>query len=639
VNFIKRINNDPNYLLVTAFIAIIIFFLIFTSVVNAHSSMEKTLPTSGEILETSPSTIELWFQDEVEVSSNSITLTNKEGVEFPLWTPRIDAKDRRHITVLIEEELPPGYYTVDIRVLALDGDPLRESYQFVVEKPQFEVEEMWRLLKMEKSNPGDGTIVQSSPKQIDLWFTQPAELSAFGLFNDHQEVIPTKEPYTDPKNPEHYVIELEEDLSTGTYTIKWFATIGGKSRLGTIYFAVNEVSSIVSPKGMVKGQPFSSIGLLNVSKWLVYLGLLILFGGAWFYQTIAKQKGNIERWRKVSLFLYGLSISGLLLLLFQRWSQSSQMPFAEFISLPFVWIPMLQIILLSAGYWLTKGKFQLLLFALTVFLWAFTGHAAQPRYGGSLGIGIDALHLFGVSVWMGGLLALLIMTPKENPLIWLKETGKSYSKWALVSIMVIILTGIWMTINYVPTFTFESLFNSEWGKMIWIKAVLLLGIIFLGYLQRRFLQRLSEKLLSLFSIRSRTELVIGVLILFAAAILVNLSPTEAEQGVYPEKLVQEGIEASIQIEPFKVGANDVTIHFKNNPKFERVHVKFAMPPQWKVENTAFNLGDGTYRLTGNFLHTGGAMYMEVEAITTKGEKFVFPFRVQIPGKIPEWVNY
>jgi copper transport protein len=638
VSFIKRINHHPNYLLVTGFLIIAMLFLISTSSVYAHSSIQKTIPNSGELLKTSPSTIELWFQDEVEVSSNSITLSNREGEEIQLWSPQIDTEDRRHISVLIEEELPPGYYTVDIRVLALDGDPLGESYQFAVEKPQLEEEEMWRLLKLEKSFPEDGTIVKSSPEQIDLWFTQPAQLSAFGLFDDHQRVVSTIEPHVDPSNPKHYRIEMKETLPPGTYTINWYARIGGKEKNGIIYFAVDEVSSIVPPKGIKMEQSLSEIGMLDVSKWLIYLGLLTLFGGTWFSQMIVKQKGNNERWRKVSFILYGLSIAGLLLLLFQRWNDSFQISYLEFISLPFIWIPILQILLLSVGYWLTKRKVQLIIFALTVSLWAFTGHAALPRYGGSIGVGIDALHLFGISIWMGGLFALLIMTPKENSLSWLKEAGKAYSKWALISIFIIIFTGIWMTVNYVPTFTFESLFNSEWGKMLWIKVVLLLGIIALGFLQHNSLKRLSTKLMGYFLIRSRIELIIGVFILFAAAILVNLSPTEAEQGIYPKVLVQEGVKASVEIEPFKTGVNDIIIHFEDNPKFERVHVKFAMPPQWKVEHTAFDLGKGNYKLTGNFLHTAGAMYMEVEAITSDGGEFVFPFRVQIPGKIPEWVN-
>jgi copper transport protein len=637
VNFIKRINNHSIFLLTLNLFMIITFFFVSTSVVYAHSSLEKTLPESGEILETSPSSIELWFQNEVVVTPNSITLTNKEGEEFPLWTPQIDTKDRRHISVVLDEVLPPGYYTVRIRVSAIDGDPLRESYQFVVEKSQFEKDELWRILYLDKSNPEDGTIVAGSPKQIDLWFNRPANISTFGLFDDHQRVVKTKQPLMDPENPKHYTIELEKELSSGTYTISWYASIGGKEKNGVIYFAVNEMTSIIPPQGTVKKQTFSKVNLLDVSKWLVYLGLLTLVGGTWFNQWIAKQGGNNERWKRVALFLYILSIGGLVLLLYQRWTTSFQASWLEFISLTYVWIPIVQIILLTTAYWFSKGKPQLLLFLVIVLMWSFTGHAAL--YGGILAIAINALHLLGVSVWMGGLLALLLMTPKESPMTWLMETGKSYSKWALLSIAYIIVTGVWMTVEYVPTFTVQSLFNSEWGKMLWLKIALVLGIIFLGYFQRQYVKRANEKLMSFFFLRSRVELVIGVLILIAAAILANLTPSEAEQGIYPKIVVKDGIEASVDIEPFTIGANDVTIRFKNNPTFERVHVKFAMPPQWKQENSAFDLGGGTYRLTGNFLHTGGAMYMEVLAVTADGQEFTFPFRVQIPGKAPESISY
>lgn len=248
---------------------------------------------------------------------------------------------------------------------------------------------------------------------------------------------------------------------------------------------------------------------------------------------------------------------------------------------------------------------------------------------------MDALHLFGVSFWIGGLLALLIMTPKEGRATWLKEAGRSYSKWAFVSLIIIIISGLWMTMSYVPSFTLESMLTSNWGKMIWLKVVLSLVIISLGYFQRRFLYRFAQNSVDPFFKRVRAELIVGGLILFAAALLITFSPSEAEQGVYPKELVQAGIEASVEITPFKVGLNDIIIRFPlQQEEFEQVRVTFSMPPQWKVENTAFPVGDGVYQLTGNFLHSAGTMYIDIEATTSTGKKVVFPFRVQVPGQMP-----
>jgi hypothetical protein len=162
----------------------------------------------------------------------------------------------------------------------------------------------------------------------------------------------------------------------------------------------------------------------------------------------------------------------------------SDLSFIEFISLQFAWIPLIQMLLLTVGYWFAAGKLRLLLITATVLLWPFaSGHSTYPRYGGYISIGLDMMHLLAVSVWMGGLLALIIMLPKENNSIWFTQAGTAYSKWAFWSMIVIILSGI-----------------------------------------------------------------------------------------------------------------------------ERVKVKFFMPPDWKKENTAFSLGNGAYKVTGNFLHAAGSTW-------------------------------
>jgi copper transport protein len=77
-----------------------------------------------------------------------------------------------------------------------------------------------------------------------------------------------------------------------------------------------------------------------------------------------------------------------------------------------------------------------------------------------------------------------------------------------------------------------------------------------------------------------------------------------------------------------------SLQFKNQPEFERVRVKFSMPPLlWRVENNAFYLGNGTYRLSGGFIHASGTMKMEVVALKPDGEKVVFPFQIVVPGEI------
>ncbi|WP_430102851.1 ATP-binding protein [Paenibacillus validus] len=81
-----------------------------------------------------------------------------------------------------------------------------------------------------------------------------------------------------------------------------------------------------------------------------------------------------------------------------------QMPLSEFLALQFVWIPILQIILLSTSTLLLRNKLQLVGLVVAVLIWPFsTGHSTYPRYGGYFAVGMDLVHLLAVSVWMGGL--------------------------------------------------------------------------------------------------------------------------------------------------------------------------------------------------------------------------------------------
>lgn len=93
-----------------------------------------------------------------------------------------------------------------------------------------------------------------------------------------------------------------------------------------------------------------------MAHWLTFIGLLTLFGGTWFSVTIAKGKGDHARWRKVSLWLYGLSIVGLVILLYGRRAQFSQLSWGELATLRFIWVPLLQIVLITLGRWAARGN-------------------------------------------------------------------------------------------------------------------------------------------------------------------------------------------------------------------------------------------------------------------------------------------
>ncbi|WP_372869475.1 copper resistance protein CopC [Planomicrobium okeanokoites] len=598
--------------------------------------MEETNPSEGERLTESPSTLEFWFQDPIVLHAESIQLKSPSRNGIELEDTRVDPDDKTHIISNLNEELPPGNYTVRISVIALDGDILEEKLNFEVvaqEKAQQQTS-----LEILRNYPEDGEITEGSPQKIDLWFNQPADITAIGVFDDRQQSISIKEPVMDPEDPNHVIVEFNEELPKGSYQVTWYARPEASENLSlpdtidVFYFAVDEFTAIQQPN---EGEPvgsawFASMGLKQTGYWFFFIGIMALFGLAFFHTVIHKEAASLKR-NPLSFFLLFFVFTGVLLVLVAQKSELDSLSFTQFLSLKFVWIPLVQIGLLLLGVFLTKAR--LLFFAAALLLIPFiTGHAAYPRYGGYFSMFMNALHLLAASIWIGGLLAMLTFSKKEEMKKFLRSTLPAFSNWAFISLAVIIVTGLYMTMKYVPSYTIESFWGSEWGKAIVLKMALTLAVLVIGFFQRRLIKRLTEKAVSKVLNRLRVEIIYAALLLLFASVLVVSTPGSAEQGVYPATIEKEDIELDVSFSPLKLGLNVLTMDFEGEP-IEDVEVMLSMPPNYQVNYKAFQVEEGVFKLTGNLLHAAGTMNMTVTAKKPDGEKVEFDFRVVIPGEM------
>ncbi len=614
-----------------AYAVIFLIVMIFPiQIVSAHSPIEKRVPEKDAVLQVSPVKVELFFEESVEIHRSSIIVRNVAKEEVQVGRPQLDPSDDRHILIDLKKNLSPGTYNVGVDVISIDGHGLKESYSFELKEPPKENKDI-PSFTLDRTFPEDGSILQESPKQIDLWFSKPTELSVFGLLNDKQQSLDTKKPYADPNDPKHFIIELSGTIKGGTYSLVSYAKTDDKEDYKIKYFAVKNVTSITGSASSSNDSIWKHIGLLQLAHWLSYIGMFLLIGSSWFRAIISAHNETNLKWKKISPYVYVFSGAAILFELILNKFQYSEVVIRDFITFNFIWIPIIQLILLTISYFVRWYRGKQILLILSLLCFALTGHSVAPPYGGMLGVVLDFLHLLAASIWVGGLFVLFFMAPKENTASWLKETTKVFSKWALWSIVVIGFTGVWMTLKYVPSFTFRSMLQSYWGEVVLAKIVLYVAIIGLGYWQRKLLLRWVEILVTGFRKLLRIELVIAAVLLLLAGFLVDLSPKEAEQGIYPTKQVQQGIEAKLMITPLQAGANDIDIGFVNAQDIKKVSVKFYSTNGWSTENSAFLLENGVFKLTGSFFHGAGTINMDVQAIKSNGDRVVFPYRIQVPG--------
>ncbi|WP_336788504.1 copper resistance protein CopC [Paenibacillus sp. MMO-177] len=605
--------------------------LIPVSTIDAHSQIVKRSPEVDEILAASPSIIDLYLEEPVGIHRSSIIVRNEKQSVMQLGKPRLDPNDNRHMTVDLKEKLPSGLYSVMIAVVALDGHSLKEKYNFEVKTKEDTDEQKFQRLKLDRTFPEDGTIVQASPDKIEVWYSETGELKLLGLLDDKEHSVITESPIADPDDPNHFTIHLKKNLPPGTYSIHSHLKIGDQSKYDIRYFAVQHFTAITGPTYKFGDSLWKHIQLQQLAHWIAYTAVLALFGVYFMGLKILKISGNQ---RFVINLLYGTAVAAFLLEFIANKMQYSEVVWIDFITFYFVQVLLVQIVLLLISYFIVWNRMKLLLLFLALLGLALTGHTAAPSYGGIWSVALDVIHLFSVSIWIGGLLTLTVMAPKENKTKWLKEKGKLFSKWALTSIVLIAATGILMTIRFVPSFSLNSLISSYWGEMLLAKAILLIVIIVIGIWQRRTLAKWAEGIGAIFRKWLWIELVIAALILLVAGVLVDLSPKDAEEGIYPQTKTVDGVQATVQITPLAASPSEISIRVGDPLDIERVRVKFSTTTGWQVENAAFSFGNGVYKLTGYYFHAPGTMNMEVYAYRADGTVIKLPYIIQIPGVMP-----
>ena len=107
-----------------------------------------------------------------------------------------------------------------------------------------------------------------------------------------------------------------------------------------------------------------------------------------------------------------------------------------------------------------------------------TNHAASRMEGRVPLIIVSSLHELATGFWIGGLPFLLLglFVSRDRPTQW--YITKRFSRLALISVGVIVATGIAMSLSYIGSW--RSLYGTSYGVMVSAKALMLGALMALG---------------------------------------------------------------------------------------------------------------------------------------------------------------
>ena len=127
-----------------------------------------------------------------------------------------------------------------------------------------------------------------------------------------------------------------------------------------------------------------------------------------------------------------------------------------------------------------KGIRLLMLAALPLLASrSLTSHAVAVSEDKMLAVAADAIHLIATGLWGGGLLSLSWVLYRGTkclklPLSWAAEAVRRFSLLAIVSVAVLLVTGLYQ--SWIQVGTLKTLFSTDYGRVLVVKLALFLGM-------------------------------------------------------------------------------------------------------------------------------------------------------------------
>ncbi|MFD8641500.1 copper resistance protein CopC [Streptomyces zaomyceticus] len=372
------------------------------------------------------------------------------------------------------------------------------------------------------SDPKDGAVVASAPKEVNLTFSEQVAMSA-----DSIRVLDPAGRRADTGEIRdlcsgsvvRYGVGLRAGLPDGTYTVAW-QTVSADSHpiSGAFTFSIGAPSttSVALPDRSAGGGIVGT--LYGIARYVSYAGFAILVGGGAFVLACWPRGASVRPVQQTVvrgwLTLTGATL--VMLLLRNPYTGSGELSDA------FDLAGLKAVLETKTGAALTSRL--LLLGAAALFVavlfgayarrtdpkekkdlafglgiggtvvaagiagtWALAEHASTGIQPG-VAMPVDILHLLAVAAWLGGLTVLLVSLYRAPSVP--RSAVERFSKVAFGSVAVLVATGIYQSWRQVGSWS--ALTGTRYGQLLLVKIGLMCVLVGIAWISRRWTRRLAD---------------------------------------------------------------------------------------------------------------------------------------------------
>ena len=506
---------------------------------SAHAVLERSLPVQNQKLTEAPELVEAWYSEPLERSLTALQVLDTQGNPVHTGETLFSNDDARYAAIALPPDLGPGIYTLTFEnVSTVDGHVWSGFFSFIILNP-------------------DGTVPAGEPPEIGGLAGQ----TGF----------------------------LPDNTDSG---LRWAGLLGAVALAGGLFFALLVAGPAAQflPDGRrerVEEQAFSvAAGAVVVGAVAVIVstvGQMLLFADR--LGGLDELSGILFDTRTGKLWLSRIGLSLALLLLF----------LPALASAPFRASQQAALMIVPAAV----GALGLLV------TYSLGSHAADG--GGQFwSVGSDLVHFAATAAWLGALAQLPLVfwwvrRTLEGPqrVLYLANVLDRFSWLAVVSVALLVGTGVFNGFVQLPTF--ESLYETSYGRVLIAKLALILPLLGVAGVNAFFVRprlveaidalhdedagqrpkgqersRLEAQLERLQRVLPRmalVELLAGVAVLASASVLAQSTTADGElrleaskpSGQFVATSEADGLVAGLTIEPFGIGLNTFTLALQPPP--------------------------------------------------------------------------
>jgi copper transport protein len=371
-----------------------------------------------------------------------------------------------------------------------------------------------------ETRPAQGTRLVTPPEEVAIQLSEPVVPESVSI-----EVRGSSEAQIEVGRPEiasdGRVVRLPlVDPPVDVLSVSWEVTsaVDGHSSAGEFSFAAGDVAAELRAAPSTPSTTGPPSVLDAVATWLFYVGLSVA-GATWLllgpigHDVSAAFPGTAQAWLRIG---GGVASLGLLVRAVSGGSATASLGPGGLAAAGLLAVALL------LSRWGPVWPSSVAI-ATAAVSWAARGHGATLH--GTLGWLLDATHIVAASLWVGGLLAVVVAMLRRRlgadqasvlPLV------RRYGAGAAVAVAVLVVSGVASATLLVPGWS--EVLATGYGRLLTAKSVLVVVAVGLAVAARLWLLPAGRTI----PLRWLTRPELGVLAaaLAIAAVLIEVAPPE-----------------------------------------------------------------------------------------------------------------